>query len=117
MKRDFIFDLFGVYFLLLGTIAFVNFFILYGIIPLWFSHITLLFIGIGILRRNAEIIAVQLNIIMIPSFLWSIDFFHQLIIGKQLLGITNYFFESFTGLLTLENFISLQHIYTSAVVL
>lgn len=115
MEREWLFQTFGIYFIVMGVLAFIDFFLLYGTITLWLSHITLIFIGIGILKKNSKLIAVQLNIILIPAFFWSIDFFYQLIMGQPLFGITNYLFGNFTG--SFENFLSLQHISTVPIAL
>mgnify|MGYP001574360302 CR=1 FL=1 len=116
-KDDIIYWTFGGYLTLLAILAFINSFIHPEIAhPLWFSYITLFLIGIGILRKNSELIAVQLNIIAIPVLFWNIDFFYQLITKNSLWGITDYLFDGGVAG-SLGNFISMQHTYIIPVAL
>jgi len=110
-KRDIIFKIFGIYFIILAILAVINAFLHPETAsPLWFCYIAVLFIGIGILLKKSEFIITQINIMAIPLILWNIDFFYQLITKKQLWGITDYFFA--TGWMgSLGNFITLQHLY------
>jgi len=111
-KGDLIFWLFGSFFIILGILAFVNAFLhLESAIPLWFSYFAVFLIGIGILTKNSDLVAIQANIIVIPYIFWNIDFFYQLITGSTLWGITDYFF--IIGFMkSLGNYITLEHIYT-----
>ena len=111
-KSDLIFRLFGGYLTLIGILFFVNAFMHpEDTIPLWFSYIAVFLIGIGILTKNSDLIAIQLNIIAIPYIFWNIDFFYHLASGASLWGITDYFF--IIGFMnSLGNFITLEHIYT-----
>lgn len=80
-----------------------------GIAPLlWMSYISLILLGIGILRKSSSLIASQLAIIFIPYIFWNLDFFHQLITKESLFGITDYFFApgNISG-----KIIALQHIF------
>ena len=110
-KRDLIFWLFGVFFIILGILAFINAFLhLESAIPLWFCYIAIFLIGIGILTKNSDLVMIQVNIIAIPLIFWNIDFFYHLATGSALWGITDYFF--IIGFInSLGNYITLQHIY------
>lgn len=80
-----------------------------GIAPvLWMSYISLILLGIGILRKSSSLIASQIAIIFIPYVFWNLDFFHQLITKDSLFGITDYFFTpgNISG-----KIIALQHIF------
>ena len=100
----------GVVYIALGILAFYNA-IKYTEIAgvLWFSYVAFFLIGIGFLTRNSYLIASQLNIILIPYIIWNIDFFHILLTGNSLWGITNYFFTSRP---TIAQMITLQHVIT-----
>lgn len=112
-----IFWLFGAYLILIGILAFINAFLhLDSAIPLWFSYIAVFLIGIGVLTRNSDLIAIQTNIIAIPYIFWNIDLFYQLITDSSLWGITDYFF--IIGFMnSLGNFITLEHVYIVPVAL
>ena len=116
-NSDLIFRLFGIYITIIGVLFFVNAFLHpEDTIPLWFSYIAVFLIGLGILTKNSDLIAIQLNIIAIPYIFWNIDFFYQLVSGIPLWGITDYFF--IVGFLnSLGNFITLEHIYTVPIAL
>ncbi len=109
-KKDLVFFVFGIYFVLLGVLAVINAFNHPEIAsPLWFCYIAVFLIGIGILTQNSSLIATQVNIMAIPIIFWNIDFFYHLITGSPLWGITDYFFVG--GVNSLGNFITLQHTY------
>lgn len=110
-REDLLFWLFGSYLVLIGMLAFVNAFLhLEDAIPLWFSYIAVFLIGIGVITKNSDLIAIQANIIAIPYIFWNIDFFYQLATSRPLWGITDYFFIK-EGMNSLGNFITLEHIY------
>jgi len=101
--------LFGIILFSIGLIALIRALLYVSFSEvLWFSYIALLLIGIGILIRNAELVASQVNIIFIPYIIWNIDFFYQLITGISLWGITDYFF---TGRALIAQIITLQHVF------
>jgi hypothetical protein len=77
---------------------------------LWLCYIGIILIGIGMSMRKPELIASQLNILAIPLVVWTIDFFHFLLTGNELLGVTSYFFDSSFPISS--RMISLQHIFT-----
>lgn len=104
-------NLIGSLFFIWGIAAIIDniFKINSGIAPLlWMSYISLILLGIGILRKNASLVASQIAIIGIPYIFWNLDFFHQLITGNSLFGITDYFFTP--GPLS-GKIITLQHIF------
>ena len=116
-KGDLLFWLFGAYLILIGVLAFVNAFMhLDSAIPLWFSYIAVFLIGIGVITKNSDLIAIQANILFIPYIFWDIDFFYQLATGNTLWGITDYFFI-IGWMNSLGNFITLEHIYIIPVAL
>jgi len=100
----------GIYFFILGIIA-----VIYAIYHpetanfLWFCYIFLILAGLGMILRNSLIIISQLNISLIPTLIWNIDFFYQLITKSSLWGVTDYFFVE--GVNSLGMFITLQHLY------
>ncbi|MEK6840461.1 MAG: hypothetical protein AABX79_00730 [Nanoarchaeota archaeon] len=116
-NKDLLFWLFGAFLILIGVLAFFNAFThLDSAIPLWFSYIAVFLIGIGIITKNSDLIAIQANILLIPYIFWNIDFFYQLITNSSLWGITDYFF--IVGFMnSLGNFITLEHIYIIPVAL
>ncbi|MBM3232142.1 hypothetical protein FJZ21_02060 [Candidatus Pacearchaeota archaeon] len=106
-----ILNLIGSLFFIWGIAAVIDniFKINTGIAPLlWMSYISLILLGIGILRKNASLVASQIAIIFIPYIFWNLDFFHHLITGNSLFGITDYFFIE--GPLS-GKIITLQHIF------
>lgn len=76
---------------------------------LWFCYIGLVVMGAGIFFDKPRVVISQLNILLIPIFLWILDFVLFLIIGEPVLGISDYFF--FQGGLVLK-VISLQHFFS-----
>lgn len=107
--------LFGLYLIFLSLLAFGNAFAHPEIAsPLWFCYIAVFLMGLGLFYRKPGIIAAQVNIMAIPVLVWNIDFYHYLITGKTLWGITDYFFFSKDSL---SNFITLQHLYVIPIVL
>ncbi|MGA2130553.1 MAG: hypothetical protein ABSG05_03005 [Candidatus Pacearchaeota archaeon] len=106
---------FGLYLIFLSLLAFANAFAHPEIAsPLWFCYIAVLLIGLGLFYRKSDIVAMQVNIMAIPVLVWNIDFYHYLITGKTLWGITDYFFFSKDRL---SNFITLQHLYVIPITL
>ena len=103
------------------TIA-ASFYILLGLVALfnsytigrpdqvyWFCYISLLIIGAGLLVKNGDIVASQVNILAIGIIFWCIDFFYHLATGTPLWGITDYFFVESRFLVKA---VTLQHVYT-----
>lgn len=106
---------FGLYLIFLSLLAFGNAFAHPEIAsPIWFCYIAVLLMGLGLFYKKPGIIAAQVNIMAIPVLVWNIDFYHYLITGKTLWGITDYFFFSKDSL---SNFITLQHLYVIPIVL
>ncbi len=111
MRRDYRLDILGLFFLILGIVAVIN--TVYNEDPfkvLYLCYIGLIILGIGVLKRNIGLVLSQIYILLIPLLIWNVDFFYQLILGKPLFGITDYFFGN--DFLTLGRVISLQHIIT-----
>ncbi len=100
----------GVYLFVLGVAA-----MMYSVANpviaswLWLSYITLVLIGLGMMMRIPELIAMQACIILIPVLFWDIDFVVSAFGGK-FLGLTTYFFDG--SYASIGKFISLQHLYT-----
>ncbi|MEK6925460.1 MAG: hypothetical protein AABW71_04465 [Nanoarchaeota archaeon] len=106
-----ILNIIGTVFFLWGIAAVIDniFKVNTGIAPvLWMSYISLILLGIGILRKSASLVASQIAIIFIPYLFWNLDFFHHLITGDSLFGITDYFF--IPGVLS-GKIITLQHLF------
>jgi len=75
----------------------------------WFCYVSLFLIGLGISTKNSLLLQSQINILLIPQMIWSIDFFYRLFTGQTFWGITDYFFLQ--GGLS-QKIVSIQHIYT-----
>jgi len=75
----------------------------------WMCYLGILFITIGIFLKNSDIILSQVYILLIPDFLWGIDFFYRLIFGYSLLNFDNFFFTSRP---LWRKLLSLQHLIT-----
>jgi len=74
----------------------------------WLCYIGMVVIGFGIITKNGYLILSQLNILAIPLFFWNVDFIHFIITGKDLWGITNYFFGE---MLWPARLISFEHLF------
>lgn len=74
----------------------------------WFCYLGLILLGIGSFFKSSTLVVSQMNILLTPAALWSVDFVYLLTTGKELWGLTNYFFESTS---VLENVISSQHLF------
>lgn len=116
-RDDWLFTLFGLGLIVIALLSWVNALMnLDSANPLWFCYIAVFLIGIGILIRSSSLILAQVNLIAIPLLFWDIDFFWQLVTGRTLWGVTDYFF--IVGWLnSLGNFLTLQHIYIIPVAL
>ena len=98
----------GILFLVVGISAYLNSFYLRDPnITFWFCYLALVLIGIGFLMKRSEIVAAQINILLIPAIFWIVDFFFVLF-GGNLFGLTNYFFE----IPMASRIISSQHLFT-----
>ena len=80
----------------------------------WFCYSALIIVGISIFVKNSSLIISQLNILIIPSLIWAIDFFSALLLGIPPFGRTAYFFEETRWFVRL---VSLQHLFTIPLVL
>ncbi|MBS3080097.1 hypothetical protein J4221_01380 [Candidatus Pacearchaeota archaeon] len=110
MKKNYILNILGIFFLILSISAIIN--TIYrdnvdGI--LWLCYPGLFIISIGLLLKKDDLISSQLNILTIPLTVWSVDYFSFFIFGETLLGITDYMFMDFP--LT-SKLISFQHVFT-----
>lgn len=74
---------------------------------LWFSYISLLLIGAGMMWGNSKLIVAQLNIILLPVLIWDLDFVLNLF-GFRFLGITDYYFDT---MISWGKFVGLEHLY------
>ncbi|MFA5019549.1 MAG: hypothetical protein WC533_00440 [Candidatus Pacearchaeota archaeon] len=99
----------GSFFILFGLFA--MFFSVYNGTPewiLWACYIGMIIIGIGILIKDGELIASQLNILTIPLLLWTFDFIYTLFTGRNILGMAEYFFDRVD---LVPKVISLEHLF------
>ncbi|MBS3071737.1 hypothetical protein J4408_01990 [Candidatus Pacearchaeota archaeon] len=114
-KRNIVFIL-GIFFFVLGlfSIAYSIYLKRYSEV-IWFCYIGLVLIGLGLLFRKDKLVVAQLNILILPTIIWNIDFFYRLLTGESFWGITDYFFLE--GRSIIGNIISLQHIYTIPLVI
>lgn len=110
-KNSRVVEVIGIVLVVIGAMSFFNsVFILNNSGQVfWFCYSALFLSGIGILRKDGVMVVSQLNILLIPLIIWNIDFFYFIIVGRPLLGITNYFFVS--GL-SLGKVLTLQHVIT-----
>lgn len=109
MKNNNILIIMGIFFIALGVLAIAM--AIRSSAPyliLWMCYLSLLLIGISILRRNPVLLVSQLNILTIPLLLWTIDFFALVIYKSSFFGIVDYFFKENL----LARFISFQHVFT-----
>lgn len=110
-NENFVIDLIGFLLFALGISAITNsLFIKNPYQIFWGCYLGLIILGIGIVRRNSFLIMSQIYILAIPLLIWDIDFIYYLILGKPLLGITDYFFIESS--LNLSKIISLQHLFS-----
>jgi len=118
-KRNYKFlvlNILGVFFLILGIGAIVNSLYLRNLTQIfWMCYISLILIGVGILKKNSFLIISQINILAIPFIFWDIDFIYWLVFNQPLWGITDYFFLERT--FTIGKVISLQHLFTVPIAL
>lgn len=109
-SRDGLLIVLGIYYILLGVLAFLNSYWSQSTDQVyWFCYFSLFLIGIGFVRRDSLLIASQLNILMAAMVIWSIDFSYVFFTHTSLWGYTDYFFQSKN---VLAQFVSLQHLYT-----
>lgn len=109
MIKKLFLNFFGIFYILIGIMAFYNSIINIGYSSvLWISYSVMLLIGLGILLRNPYLIGSQINIVLIPYLVWSIDFIHNLFLRKSLWGLTDYVFSS---RYVISQTISLQHLF------
>lgn len=105
-----ILDSIGILFLLVAVSAVINTIYqgnFYGIF--WLCYTGLFLISLGILLRKDYLLMSQLNILLIPLFVWMVDFISFFIMGKTLFGITAYMFIPGHWL---SKLIGLQHFFT-----
>ncbi|MEK6899035.1 MAG: hypothetical protein AABW79_02975 [Nanoarchaeota archaeon] len=100
----------GIFYIILGITAFFNSYVINNPDQIyWFCYVSLFIIGIGLLLKDGNVIASQVNILAVGIIFWCIDFFHYLITGLPLWGITDYFFVESNFLVKI---VTLQHVYT-----
>lgn len=101
----------GALFLILGILSIFNslFINQYPGQVLWLCYASLIILGISIIKRNGRLLLSQLNILIIPLIVWTIDFLYQLITQRPFIGITTYMF---TQGINLGKILSLQHVIT-----
>ena len=109
--KNILLNLLGIIFIIFGITAIFNSLLIENPFQIiWMCYIALILIGFGMIYKSSFLIASQLNIIAIPSLVWDIVFFYQLITKKPLFGITSYFFAE-QGI-TLSKIVSIQHLFT-----
>jgi len=110
IKRYEIIDVLGWLFVVIAIVGAVNYISAGNPEQLiWLCYFGLFFIGAGLLSRVPFFVLAQLNIMIVPLLLWTIDFFSIFLTGSPLIGIASYFFVE--GPL-LAKIITLQHLFT-----
>ena len=99
----------GIIFLFFGIGAWINSIVMNDVGKLiWMCYLSLIIMGVGVLRRDSFMMMSQVYILSLPIVVWDADFLFHLFTGHTLFGITDYFFvESFN----FGKFISLQHLF------
>ena len=108
MNKNKLLNVFGIIFLVWGILAITNAIISKNYSQLfWMCYLGLFIMGFAIIKRNGFWLAVQLNILAIPSILWGLDFLSYLTFNKFLIGISAPFFNNPT---ILQQIVSLEHL-------
>ncbi|MDP3882085.1 MAG: hypothetical protein Q8Q31_04395 [Nanoarchaeota archaeon] len=106
--KEIILNIIGVFLIVVGVVAILYAFYLgTPSLILWFCYMGSIMMGLGVLRRSNLLILSQVNILLIPALVWSLDLFYILVFQDSFLGITDYFFRE----PLFARIISLQHIY------
>lgn len=86
-------NIIGIFFIILGLVSISRIF--WGVWQnvFWWCDHAVLIMGIAVLLRNKFWLTAELNIALIPQFLWSLDFFSKLIFDKFIFGFTAYMFD------------------------
>lgn len=82
---------------------------------LWFSDIALFAVGIALWTKSRLLISMMAVGVLILEIIWNIDFFFQLLTGKQLVNLTNYMFDEKLSLFLRA--LSLFHVFLPAIVI
>jgi hypothetical protein len=82
---------------------------------LWFSDIALFAVGIALWTKSRLLISMMAVGLLILEIGWNIDFFFQLITGRQLIDLTNYMFDEELSLFLRG--LSLFHVFLPAIVI
>ncbi len=109
MKKERILNIIGIIFLILGiaSLSRVFFTVATWQNVFWWCDHAVLIMGLAILFRNRFWLTAELNIALIPQFLWSIDFFSKLFFNKFIFGFTAYMFEGHWAF----KLLSYQHLF------
>lgn len=109
-KEGLIINFTGILFLTFGILAIINTLIMgnpYGI--LWFCYPGLIILGLGFVLKKRILVESQMNILLIPLSIWTIDFIYYLFFNHSLFNIVDYFFTTNN---TFSKIITLQHLFT-----
>jgi hypothetical protein len=111
LTKNSVLNALGVVFLAFAALAFFNaIFIINDVEHLfWISYMMLLLMGVSLVTKNSYLLAACLNIIVVPYFLWTFDFFYILVVGESVLNIADYFF--WPGPL-ISKIVSAQHLFS-----
>ena len=74
----------------------------------WACYVVMVIMGIASFMRSGYLIAAGLSVVATYLITLDVDFLYQLIFGKPLWGITNYFFKE---LFLAARLISLEHLF------
>jgi hypothetical protein len=109
-SERFIFIVLGLFFMFVGFYS-IYFNFNYDDLSLifWFCYVGSIVIGLGFIFKKNNLVVSQLNILLVPLFVWSVDFFYELFFGVPLWGFSSYFFEEGNFL---RRLVILQHVYT-----
>jgi hypothetical protein len=95
MKEKKILNIIGIFFLIIGIASISRIFFPESTWQniFWICGHTTLIMGLAIIFRNKFWLTAELNIILIPQIIWTIDYLGKLIFDKFLFGFTTYMFE------------------------
>lgn len=105
-KQDLTLNIISIIFMIFGLGAFIYFSLSSIGKALWFCYIGLIIMSIAIYKRNSFWLNIQLNLLTISTFLWTIDFIIFIISGHFIIGVSTPFFTTETFI---EKIISIEH--------
>lgn len=106
-QNKLILNIIGIFFIVIVLATYINLFFNNETNRFfWYCYIGLIIMAIA-MRKNSFLLVTQMNILLLPTIMWTLDFIWFILTGNYILGISSPFFTYYS---ITQKLLSLEHI-------